>query len=209
MATSKKDGGHELLRHPLIVVLVSFVLSGIIAGSFTHWLSSSQSEREQRRLLMQNRKAAVQRLSTFVYERRARAEMLASSFRRAAPIEEVKERKRLYDDAYVKWNANHQANLFLVRDVLEEKDYSYFESVVEFTLVGKVFAPLDACLTRAYDAAIKGDDPVALIDDCDARRLLQEALDCGYAVSNELYRLSGSVGTRADAEAEIKRRCPL
>ena len=197
-----------LSRHPLTVVIVAFVLSGLLGTLFSAWLSNRQAETERLRLEAEARKAAVQAFSRHVYERRARAEMLASSFRRGAPIEEVRERKQLYDEAYVQWNANHQANLFLVREVLQEEQYSFFESSVEFVLVGKIFAPLDGCLTRAYDARLNQEDPNAILDQCEGRRLLQEALDCGYAITDELYRLSGGATTRADAADEIAARCP-
>jgi hypothetical protein len=131
----------ELTRHPLTVVLVAFVLSGVLGTLFSNWISGRQSEIEQLRLAAESRKAAVQNLSRYVYERRARAEMLASSFRRGASKDEIRERKKSYDETYVKWNSNHQANLFLVRDVLQEDQYSYFEQVVEFLLVGQIFAP--------------------------------------------------------------------
>jgi hypothetical protein len=83
----------ELTRHPLIVVLVAFVLSGVLGTLFSNWISGRQSEIEQLRLAAESRKAAVQNLSRYVYERRARADMLASSFRRGASKDEIRERK--------------------------------------------------------------------------------------------------------------------
>lgn len=208
MPEGQSGSRKDFLRHPMAIVLVSFLLSGLIGAGFSNWLSGQTKEAERARIQAESRKAAVQNLSRYVYERRARAEMLASAFRRHAPVDEIKDRKKLYDDAYVKWNSNHQANLFLIRDVLQDDDYSYVESVVEFRLVGKIFGPLDGCLTKAYDSALSSGDPVGILNDCDARRLLQEALDCGYAVTNELYKLSGGVTIRSEAATEIDRRCP-
>jgi hypothetical protein len=198
----------ELTRHPLTVVLVAFVLSGVLGTLFSNWISGRQSEIEQLRLAAESRKAAVQNLSRYVYERRARAEMLASSFRRGASKDEIRERKKSYDETYVKWNSNHQANLFLVRDVLQEDQYSYFEQVVEFLLVGQIFAPLDRCLTLAYDAALRDDDPNAILNSCEVGKLLQQALDCGYAITDELYKLSGGSTNQTAAAREISSRCP-
>jgi hypothetical protein len=197
-----------LLRHPLFIVIVTFALSGLLGVAFSQWLSARVQEGQRIRLESEARKDAVQALSRDIYERRARAEMLASSFRRGAALDEIKERKRQYDDVYVRWNTNHQANLFLVREVLRSDQYSFIESVLEFTLVGKIFRPLDVCLTSAFDVRANGGDPAPILDQCDAKRLLQEALDCGYAISDELFKLSGGVTQQGQAAEEIGSKCP-
>ena len=205
------DAGEKkatLSHHPLVVVFVAFVLSGVLGTLFSTWISDRQSEIEKLRLAAEARKAAVQNLSRYMYERRARAEMLVSSLRRNVSQDEIKERKRLYDDVYVRWNSNHQANLFLVRDVLQEVQYSYFENVIEFDLVSKIFAPLDNCLTRAYDVELKDGDPNDILDKCNARGLLQQALDCSYAITDELYKISGGSTTQEAAARQISSRCP-
>lgn len=207
--TSASEKNKSLLRHPLLIVVVTFALSGLMGSVFSQWLAKQAEDAERIRIEAAARKAAVQSFSLYVYERRARAEMLASSFRRNAPLDEVKVRKRLYDDAYVNWNSHHQSNLFLIRDVLESDQYTLFESSVEFVLVGRVFRPLDACLTKAYDARLRNGDAQAIMEDCEGRRLLQEALDCGYAITDELYKLSGGVTDQSQAAAEISARCPV
>src|SRR3954466_4879404 len=68
--------------------------------------------------------------------------------------------------------------------------------------------PLDACLTSAYDARISSEDANAILDDCDARGLLQQSLDCGYAISDELYKISTNVTTQSKAASEISSTCP-
>lgn len=207
---SDDDGrkGSDMLRHPLVIVLVTFALTGIVGAVFSHWLSKRQSEVTRLRVETEARKDAVQKFSRYVYERRARAEMLTSSFRRNAPLDEIRERKKFYDDVYVDWNSNHQANLFLIRDVLQADQYSLFENVVEFVLVGKIFAPLDACLTEAYDTRLKDGDAIKILDQCQARGLLRQALDCGYAITDELYKLSAGATDQTRAANEIYSRCP-
>lgn len=155
------------------------------------------------------RQAAVQTLSRFIYERRARSEMLASGIRRAAAKEELEERKRLYDEAYVQWNTNHQANLLQIRRLLNEKQYSDFEALMEFQLVTRIFKPLDECLTSAYDNHRSGTLGATTLDQCGARELIQRALDCGYAFTDELFKLSAddTLAGRDIASQEIIRRC--
>lgn len=208
MTENSCDTKRPLSRHPLTVVVVAFALSGVLGTIFSSWIKKSYEETQHFRMESESRKSAVQNFSRFVYKRRARAEMLASSFRRRAPLEEIKERKKLYDEEYVQWNANHQSNLFLIREVLAEDKYSYFEHVVEFLLVGKIFSPLDKCLTDAYDAILLEEDAVAILDRCSARDLIQLSLDCGYVITDELFKLSGGYATQPEAALEISDRCP-
>jgi hypothetical protein len=187
---------------------------GYVANQSLRAADESRKQVEAERQLADTRRTAIQALSRFIYERRVRAELLASALRRnaekpvAVSIDELVRRKQSYDEAYVTWNAHHQANLFLVRQVLGAKDYSDFESVVEFRLVGLIFAPLDACLTRAYDRAIRGGDPRPELDTCRTRELLQRALDCGYAITDELFKLAGASGDAGRAGSIVDERCP-
>ncbi len=174
----------------------------------------AQKEFEESRQRSQARQNAVSNFSQFIYERRARSELLVSTLKRhaKAPTEdskkEVLDRKRLYDDAYFNWNASHQANLFLVRQVLGSDRYSAFEGMVEFRLVGQTFSPLDGCLTRAYDAAIRGKDPRPILKECKASELVQRALDCGYAITDELFKLSSPSGRSQESLSIVDNRCP-
>ena len=187
---------------------------GHIAKDSLRAAEESRKQLEAQRQTGETRRAAIQALSRFIYERRVRAEMLASALRRNAerPVgaskDELVKRKQLYDEAYVAWNANHQANLFLVRQVLGARDYSEFESIVEFRLVKQVFAPLDACLTRAYDRAIRDGDPRPELETCRAPELLQRALDCGYAITDELFKLATAGGDARQARSIVDERCP-
>ncbi len=166
-----------------------------------------EKEKEQIRI----NQLAIQNFSKAIYERRARAELLASSIKRNVSIEEIKYRKTLYDEAFFNWNANHQSNLLLVRKVLGDKEYSEFESMIEFHLVTKIFTPLDSCLTKAYDFRVKeGKNGKAIYANCKGSTLLQQALDCGYALTDELYKLTykQSDGERESAASIVLQRCP-
>ena len=198
----------SISRHPLVIVLVSFFSTGILGTFIGQAVTSRDKEIEKRRLQTEIRRSVVQEFSRQVYKRRVRAEMLASSFKRSAQLDEVKDRKKMYDEAYVKWNSNHQANLFLIRNMLASKEYTEIESIVEFTLVTKIFSPLDMCLTKAYDAAIAAaSSPVKVVLECDTKALLLQSLNCGYAITDQLYRLAGEETTSDQAVSEIRERC--
>jgi hypothetical protein len=197
------------LLTPLLLFWIGYVANASLQAA-----EESRKQIEAQRQLAETRRTAIQALSRFIYERRVRAELLASALRRnagrpvPASVDELVKRKQLYDEAYVSWNANHQANLFLVRQVLGTKEYSEFESIVEFRLVKQVFAPLDACLTRAYDRSIRGGDPRPDLDTCREPELLQRALDCGYALTDELFKLAGASGDTGKARSIVNERCP-
>jgi len=133
------DGTRAFLRHPMTLIVASFVLTSILGVAFGSWIAKEARDAEQSHADAESRKTAVQNLSRLIYERRVRAEMLASSFLRDAQQDEIKERKRLYDEVLVRWNVNTHANLFLVREVLKTGEYSLIERTVEFTLVDKIF----------------------------------------------------------------------
>jgi hypothetical protein len=189
---------------PLLIFVLGFVVNQSIRSR-----DDVLTQAEQDRVRSEQRQNAVQSLSRFIYERRARAEMLASALRRNVSLEEIVERKKLYDDAYVRWSTDHQANLLLVRQLLEEKQYSKFEELLECHLVGNIFAPLDQCLTAAYDRRLGGAAGGATLEQCSARQLIQRALECGYALTDELFKLSGAAteSGRAVATQVIVSRC--
>jgi hypothetical protein len=190
---------------PILLFLLGYTVNESIRS---HERAAAEAESRQTRA--EAREIAVQSLSRFIYGRRARAEMLASALRRNASLDEITERKRLYDEAYVTWNTNHQANLLLVRQLLGDRQYSDFESLMEFHLVRDIFAPLDRCLTTAYDQRVAGRPATATLDQCSAALLLQRALDCGYAMTDELFKLSGGdpdAGARGVATQTIASQC--
>jgi hypothetical protein len=202
-------------RHPLTVVVVGFLLTGIVGTLVTRSYAERQAQQERRLALIEDRKEAIQTLASFVYERRARAEMVASALRRAAREQEILERKRLYDEAYVRWNTSLQSNLFKVRDILGDQQYYEFEQHIE-TLLVPIYRDLDVCINGAVDQHMSGERASPIMDTCDIKSLLQLALDCGYAITDELYKLTDvsfleeedlRFAWRQLASNEVHRRC--
>ena len=207
----------SISRHPLTIVIAGFLLSGVAGTGLSNFYSDKQNERARFFEVTAARRAAIQDFARLLYERRTRAEMLHSSMKRQAPIEEINERKRLYDEAYVAWGSNLQANLFMIRSVLEADTYSDFEGHVEFRLV-PILRNIDSCLTKAYDENLRERDPLRIVDGCGINKELQLALDCGYAITDELFRVAAPISPlnsdqerllRSKANAEIARRCKV
>jgi hypothetical protein len=209
-----------------IAKIIASLITPLAVVMIGYMISNSSKELDERRAqqirdaeTIRVRQSAVIELSRFIYNRRARAELLASGLRRhvSEPSDESKkeiiERKRDYDIVYADWNTNSQAILLRVRATLSSPSYSFLEHVIERRLIGQAFAPLDGCLTRAYDLTVRGGDPRSGMQECKANDLIQRILDCGYTITNSLYLAASTVTPRDISEDrelrnDVECRCP-
>lgn len=190
---------------PLLIFMLSVQVSRMDAERRN---TAAQTEAERQRV--DARQQGIQGLSRLIAERRARAELLISAMIHRAPIEDILERKRAYDNAYISWNTNHQSNLFLVRHALRQTNYSRFEGLLEELLIKNIFTPLDKCVTDAYYARLRNADPVSVLTACNAVGLHRRALSCGSGFADEIFKLTLAPEEQGRAEAarlEIQRRC--
>lgn len=172
-----------LMRHNLVVfALLTAVLNGLVTASVGAWLGQTYTNHLARR-------EAVQGLADLVYERRARAGLVVSSLRRNAELDELRHRKRGYDDVFVEWNKRIQNNILQIRDLIGTRDAAGLEEVLQVGLV-PALTEMDGCLTRGYDARIAGQDPVPIVEGCQFQMLHQFALDCAKGMTDELFRLT-------------------
>jgi hypothetical protein len=200
----------RLTRRQLIgFALLSAVLNGIITASVGAWLGQTYARYQARR-------QSIESIVHLVYERRTRAGMVTSALKRGADLDEIRFRKRAYDEAYVEWNKNIMQNIFAIREVTGEHMISSLEGQFQDGLVAAM-SDVDRCLTKAYDARLANGDPKAELDKCHMANMHQFVLDCGATFTNELYKLtkltfipfSGSHGKegREVAEKRIKAAC--
>jgi hypothetical protein len=211
MSNSKSS----FLGHPLTITVVAFVLTGLIGTWFTKSLNERQQERDRFLQITAARQVAVQEFARTAYDRWTRANMLQSSLLRNAPLDELRNRKTAYDEAYAHWNRDLQANLFMIRTATESQEYTNFEGDVEFRLT-PIFRDIDGCLTRAYDLRIKGSNAGDALQRCAIDAKFTRALNCVYAVTDQLFRVavpqaprmsSQTVDARDTANAEIESKC--
>ena len=173
----------RLTRRQLILfALASAAINGLVTASIGAWLAQTYARATQRQ-------EAIKLMSNLIYERRTRAGMVVSSLRRLADTEELKHRKRLYDEVYVDWNKNVRLNLFVIREVMGEKALSVFEQDFEELLV-RPLSQIDNCLTSAYDLKLAGKEPLPILEICQMAMLHQLVLDCGATFTNEVYKLT-------------------
>ncbi len=169
-------------RQIITFALLSAAFNGLVTASVGAWLGQTYAK-------YQARKQSIEGLVHLVYERRTRAGMVASALRRNADTDEVRYRKRAYDEAYVSWNKNIMQNLFVIREVTGEHMISSLEGYFQDGLVAAM-ADVDRCLTKAYDARLSNLDPLPVLDACRMADAHQFVLDCGATFTNELYKLS-------------------
>jgi hypothetical protein len=165
-----------------LFTLASAVINGLVTASVGAWLAQKYSA-------IQTQRHSINAISGMYYERRIKAGMVASSLRRAAEVDEVRQRKRSYDESFVDWNRNIRQNLFAIREVLGDREVTTFEEDFQELLV-RPLSLIDACLTKAYDKRIAGQDPLTDLADCKWTELYQLTLDCGAAYTNELYKMT-------------------
>lgn len=199
----------RLTRRQLIVfALMSAVVNGIVTASVGAWLAQTYASYTAKRQSIDN-------ISALFYTRRTRAGLVVSSLRRGADVDEVKDRKRAYDQAYVEWNANIRRNLFVIRDVMGARSFAPVEQTFEDGLVAAL-GDIDACLTKAYDTRVQGGDPRPILEACHMPDIYQFSLDCGASFTNELFKLTqlsfipffgNSTAERAAAEGRITKYC--
>lgn len=216
-ASVRKGTGKKWLLHPIASIIVGFVLTGIL-GSYLSTQFQYDMQKRQRALQQQQQDydlalRSIESFTNLIYSRRTYAVMLQSALLRNASLLEVTQRKRDYDISYIQYNSKLQTALFGIRRATGAMSYSPFEKVCE-TDLRRPFSLLDECLTEAYDVrtGVKASSSLT----CDIDNLLRIALNCSYAVSNELYEYAmqnredlaqNSDEALVAAQKEISRQC--
>jgi hypothetical protein len=172
----------EVTRHPLVITIVGFMLTGIVGAGFTWWLHSLSSEREIERTQRERRVdfeaasraraiEAVREVTDLINERRTRAILVASAIYRQSSQAETETRKWSYDDVYVRWNTKAQSISLRIREIFKKlapTDYEgYLNALHHQMALGDPTPPMsdennsrheglltliDACITDAFDA---------------------------------------------------------
>ena len=195
-----------LVRHNLIVfALLTAAFNGIVTASIGGWLAQTYADHNSRRQYVQN-------IADLIYERHTRARMVLSSIRRGADFEEVRYRKRTYDEVFVEWNKKIQNNVLPIRQAMGAADASELEFLMQ-TLLVPALGELDVCTTKVYDLRLSGQEHAVLLAQCQRQELSQFILECGSGITDELYRFTqlrflpfGGPGAGAVAGARTRIR---
>lgn len=217
---SREPAWVRLLRHPLLHLVVGFLLTWLVGTVLTGYWKDKQL-RNDRALENDRLRAAanfqsIQQLSELMYERRTRAEMLASALRRNWPLEEVRTRKAAYDSAYVRWNRGIMQTYLTIRGIVDEKDYSSIEAHVQTGLVPHL-SRWDSALTAAYTVRLARPLTAGDLDGTLVRTENQAVINCAYEITHALWVAVSSRGSTdprwiriADSSRiTLAERCPM
>jgi len=195
-------------RQLIAFAILSAIVNGLVTAAVGTWLAQTYATH-------QRKTAAVQGLADLVYERRTRAGLVMWAIKRNAEIDELRYRKRAYDESFVNWNKRIQYNVLMMRDITGQNSVTRIETQLQEMLV-PALSDVDACLTKAYDARLAGGDGKPILEACRITDLYQFTLDCAATLTNELDRLTRmsflplsdpSEAARKASEARIDRGC--
>jgi hypothetical protein len=206
------------LRHPIVTMLLGFILTGVLGTAITqHFLD----QREQEKLRAQaavDRKQAIQQFSKLNEERKVRAEMMLKALCSNSNGDELKTARQEYERAYVTWSVERPGMLLLFRDLLSSENYQFVETEFQESLVGKIFNPIQLCLTTALG---HGDDRAAVkrtFEACQIDELLELSSTCSQALTAAVSDLAGThsewISKESMAELQqqardsIGKKCP-
>jgi hypothetical protein len=171
----------EASRHPLVITIIGFILTGIGGAGFTWWLNSLSNARDVQRVAEVRRAEfeaagrardveAVREVTDLINERRTRAMLVASAIHRRSSGAEIESRKAAYDDVYVRWNTKAQSISLRIREIFKALAPSAYEGYInaltnEIALGHRTAASrqtepqhqglltlMDTCITNAFDA---------------------------------------------------------
>jgi hypothetical protein len=127
--------------------------------------------------------------------------MVVSSVKRHASIDELKERKKIYDEVNVRYNSNLQSNMFRIREIYGNDNYTSV-NFMESELRDILFVQ-DNCVTQLYDDYVNNDNEARVtlanknLDHCkpDAIKnidltmtdLYLSLLECAYKFTDLLF----------------------
>jgi len=215
ITNSKESKWDKFSKHPITMLLLGFLLTWGVGGLLTDHIKKAQLDNEKKLEQIKTKReasmATISKISELMYERYAAASFLASSLKRRAPLEEVKKRKEIYDDAYLRWNTQVQNTQLIIRGLTGDNSYSKVESYIQYGLTPHYNA-VDSYLTAGYDSTLSGKK--WSFHSSFLRNELKQCLDCCYSISNYLWVRANLYGDEPimtqqlkSAEDELERGC--
>lgn len=173
IGAAKSEPSPSIWRHPLMVTILGFALTtGVLTGY--EWFERGQerkremraSEQAQLEIWRANEILRVQGLALTAREtlseavraiqsRALEADLLRSALDRGSPSEAAA-RKSRYDEAFRDWNIGFDQRFVGLSESLKLgapalNNVIDFAAVVDETASERDFAPMDLCLTKAFD----------------------------------------------------------
>lgn len=170
----------------LFSAIASLGILGTLATIGYNYLTE-QKEQQSRQL------ESVRELTGLFYARLTHTRLVVSAIRHGAAPEEIRDRKKDYDAAYVNWNSALLGNLFLLRQITGDR--FLFQWIYEKQLA-PLYRNIDACITSAYfsererfgqTTAKKESAALQILKDCKIDELTSVTGKCTYEYMNQVY----------------------
>jgi hypothetical protein len=181
----------EWLRHPLVSMVLGFVLTGIVGTAITQHFLDHREQEKLRAQVAADRKQAIQQFSKLSQARNVRAEMMLKALRSDADGDELASFKQEYDKAYVEWSIERQSILLLFRDLLSAESAKLIEKNVTQSLGENIVNPIRNCLTDAIDKADDRATVKQIFLSCQIDELLDRSSACSLALAKAVSDLAG------------------
>jgi len=204
----------DQLKHPLISVMVGFLLTGVVGTLLTRHFQNQ----EKKILLQKEAYSHIRQFSQAGAHRITEAAYLRSALLRPVEKSTLEERKKSYDESAKQWNTDLIKHLLTFREYAESRDPIFIEHNIEEDLV-PIFRAIDVCLTEEFDDAIQtGGRVLANEEDCltcwvrigeneiavELSSLLEASRICGYEISTLLFSWV-TVNLKSDDKAWIDK----
>lgn len=225
------------LRHTMVtagITAMVTIVAGICGALFSDWLGARSKTHDLDLAATRRAIESVESMTNLIFERDTRAGLVASSIKRHTDINELKERKKQYDEIFVRYNSYLQSNLFNIRDIFHTVEYTTFENLLEGP-VRDLFIAEDQCITSAYDVSLQQFVGATLsasseatsttvdflqrctkdpkIGDLSFEAIHKAILHCEYAFSDNLFRVvaspEGIQESISPRENDIRQACML
>lgn len=203
--TGEKRSLGEMLKHPLVNVIVGFLLTGVLGTTITQYYLALREKQKAQHDLTVARKESIAALSTL------NAEYLARAGRILAAVEHgdeagARELQSDFNDAAVRWQIKKPPTLLGARDALPEDLYSELRDHLDKGFRERFLLPFGQCMESAMDELAAGGDVAGTLRDCRAREYLVQATACSRVLLDMLYELSGyTIAGRTEEARRVNR----
>lgn len=180
----------DMLKHPLVNVVVGFLLTGVLGTTLTQYYIVQREKQKQQHELATTRKESIATLSTLNAEYLARAGMLLAAVDRGDE-DSIKKLRAVFDDAAMRWQIEKPPTILAARDVLPEEIYLQFRDHLNKGFRERFMVPLGECLENAKEELAEGGDVASVLPDCGAHDYLTQAMACSRVLLDMLHEISG------------------
>lgn len=148
--TKRSERVSEFLRHPMVIVAATFLLSSVAGIAFKTWIDSQNLAIQHQEQELAESKQVVSQIETPFFEYVFRAHRLVFGINSKAPKDELKELKHTYDEAWIQSQATSFANGANLEGIFPAMSSQPVSG--RFVELNGLVNTIDACIQQLYFA---------------------------------------------------------